>query len=220
MCFETASSDISNGAASSATERSSCVSSCRIARRTGCESAWNTASSRFDRDSTIWLSVYQTPNQRSTIWLTVGINYATAIVGGDIAYVNNGFAVQAEASLSQSVRARGDKTAAGTDSFRTRATIGTHLGLFLGRHVSLGADVQYLRWLSVDEMTDARIPLDDDDMATLTASIGVRVHVHVGNASVHPGLSYTRGFDGLALHGPMDITKQTNAIGITVPVLF
>lgn len=37
---------------------------------------------------------------------------------------------------------------------------------------------------------------------------------------VHPGLSYTRGFDGLALHGPMNITKQANAIGITIPVLF
>ena len=72
----------------------------------------------------------------------------------------------------------------------------------------------------VDEMTIARIPIADEDMATLTASIGVRVHFHVGNASVHPGLSYTRGFDGLALHGPMNITKQTNAIEITIPVLF
>jgi hypothetical protein len=35
-----------------------------------------------------------------------------------------------------------------------------------------------------------------------------------------PGLSYTRGFDGLALHGPMDITKQTNAVAISIPVLF
>jgi hypothetical protein len=152
------------------------------------------------------------------------VNYATAIVGADIAYVKHGVTAQAETTLSQSVRARGDDTAAGTDALRTRATIGTHLGMFLGRYVSVGADVHYQRWLShptmLDEMTDARVPIADEDMATLTASIGARMHFHVGNASVHPGLSYTRGFDGLALHGPMNITKQTNAVGITIPVLF
>jgi len=152
------------------------------------------------------------------------VDYATAIVGADLAYVKHGFTAQAEATLAQSIRARGDKTAAGTDGFRTRATLGTHLGMFLGHHVSLGADLEYQRWLShptmVDEMSDAHIPIADEDMATLTASIGVRVHFHVGNASVHPGLSYTRGFDGFALHGPANITKQTNAIGIAIPVQF
>lgn len=152
------------------------------------------------------------------------VDYATAIVGADLAYVKNGFTAQAETTLSQSVRARGDETAAGTDGFRTRVTMGTHLGMFLGQHVSVGADLQYQRWLShptmLDEMTDARVPISDRDLATLTASVGARVHVHVGNASIHPGLSYTRGFDGSTLHGPTNITKQTNAVGITIPVLF
>lgn len=152
------------------------------------------------------------------------VDHATAIVGADIAYVKNGFTAQAETTLSQSVRARGDKTAAGADGFRTRATMGTHLGMFLGRHVSVGADLQYQRWLShptmLDEMTDARVPIANEDLATLTASIGARMHFHVGKASIHPGISYTRGFDGLALHGPMNITKQTNAIAIVIPVLF
>ncbi|MFT3696820.1 MAG: hypothetical protein QM831_27005 [Kofleriaceae bacterium] len=142
------------------------------------------------------------------------VNYATAIVGGGIAYVRNGFTAQAEASLSQSVRARGDKTPAGTDAFRTRATLGTHLAIFIGPHVSLGTDLQYQRWLSHPTM------VVDDEIATLIMSIGVRLHVHIGNVSMHPGLAYTRGFDGMALHGPMNITKQTNAIEIAVPVLF
>ncbi|MEO6775614.1 MAG: hypothetical protein ABI467_21815 [Kofleriaceae bacterium] len=152
------------------------------------------------------------------------VNYATAIVGADIAYVKHGFTAQAEATVLQSVRVRGDKTGAGTDDFRTRGTIGTHVGVFFGRHVSVGADLEYQRWLShptmLDAMTEGRVPIADEDLATLTASMGARVHFHVGNASVHPGLSYTRGFDGLALHGPMNITKQTNAVGITIPVLF
>lgn len=152
------------------------------------------------------------------------VNYATAILGADVAYVKHGFTAQAEATLLQSVRARGDETAAGTDAFRTRATMGAHVGMFLGRHVSIGADLEYRRWLShptmLDAMTAARIPIADDDLATLTASIGVRVHVRVGNATIHPGLSYMRGFDGLALHSPMNITKQTNAVAIAIPVLF
>jgi len=152
------------------------------------------------------------------------VNYATAMVGADVAYVKHGFTAQAEATLLQSIRARGDKTTAGTDEFRTRAAMGGHLGIFLGRHVSVGADLEYRRWLShptmLDAMTDPRVPSADEDLATLTASIGARVHFHVGKASIQPGLSYTRGFDGLALHEPMNITKQTNAVAISIPVLF
>jgi hypothetical protein len=143
------------------------------------------------------------------------VNYATAILGADVAYVRRGFTAQAEATLLQGVRVRGDKTAAGTDSFRTRATLGVHLGMFLGRHVSVGADLDYRRSLTtLDTMTGA------EDPATLTGSIGARVHVRIGAVSIHPGLSYTRGFDGLALHGPMNITKQTNAVAISIPVRF
>lgn len=152
------------------------------------------------------------------------VNYATAILGADVAYVKHGFTAQAEVTLLQSVRTRGDKTAAGTDALRTRATMGGHLGMFLGRRVSVGADLEYRRWLShstmLDAMTDPRVPNAHEGLATLTASIGARLHFHVGRASIHPGLSYMRGFDGLALHGPTNITKQTNAVGIAIPVLF
>lgn len=152
------------------------------------------------------------------------VNYATAILGADIAYVKGGFTAQAEVTLSQSVRVRGDKTVAGADAFRTRGTAGVHLGRFLGRHVSIAGDLEYRRWLShptlLDAMIDPRIPSADEHSATLTASIGARVHFHVGKVSLQPGLSYTRGFDGFAPHSPMTITKQTNAVAIAIPVLF
>ncbi len=152
------------------------------------------------------------------------VNYATAILGADLAYVKHGSTAQAEATLLQSVRARGAETADGTDAFRTRATMGAHLGMFLGRRVSLGADLEYRRWLShpttLDAMSGARVALSHDALSTLTASIGARLHLRIGNASLHPGLSYTRGFDGLTLHGPMRITKQTNAIALALPVRF
>ena len=84
--------------------------------------------------------------------------------------------------------------------------------------------LEYRRWLShppmLDAMADPRVPSADEDRATLTASIGARVHFHVGKVSIHPGLSYTRGLDGFALHGPMNITRQTNAVAIAIPVFF
>lgn len=143
------------------------------------------------------------------------VNHATAIVGADVAYTIHGFTAQAGATLLQSVRVRGDRTIAGTDALRTRAALGAYLGRSLGRHVSVGADLEYRRWLSHPTMLAT-----DDDPATLTASLGARLHFRIGTASFHPGLSYTRGFDGLAPHGPMSITKQTNAVAIAIPVLF
>lgn len=137
------------------------------------------------------------------------VNYATATVGADVAYAKRGFTAQAEATLSQSVRVRGEDMA--VDAGRTRASLGAYAGMFLGSHMSLGADIEVRRWLSNPTMLDAQ---------TLTAAIGIRGHFHIGTASVHPGLSYTRGFDGLSLHGPTDFTKQTNAVGITIPVVF
>ena len=90
--------------------------------------------------------------------------------------------------------------------------------------MSVGGDLEYRRWLShptmLDAMADPRVPSADEDVATLTASLGARAHFHIGNTSVHPGLWYTRGFDGLAVHGPMNITKQTNAVALSIPVIF
>ena len=150
------------------------------------------------------------------------VNYLTEIVGADVAYVKHGITVQAEAMLQQSIRVRGDHSAGGTDAFRTRAALGAHAGSFLGRHVSLGADLLYQRWLSHPtelDMTGAKVPIADADLARLTVSAGVRVHFHVGKASVHPGLSYTRGL-GASERGPMMITNRTNAVAFDLPVLF
>ena len=44
-------------------------------------------------------------------------------------------------------------------------------------------------------------------------------HAGVGKASVHPGLSYTRGL-GASERGPMMITNRTNAVAFDLPVLF
>lgn len=125
------------------------------------------------------------------------VNYLTEIAGGDVAYVKHGFIVQGEATLQQSVRVRGEKSAAASDVARTRAAVGAHIGVYIGSHVSLGADLLYQRWLShptkLDFMTGARAPISDADMAALTASVGVRAHFNVGQVSVHPGCRSREG---------------------------
>ena len=152
------------------------------------------------------------------------VNYLTASVGGDVAYVKRGFTAQAEATLQQSVRVRGAESVDGTDAARTRAALGAHVGTYIGSHVSLGADVLYQRWLShptkLDAMTGTRTPIADADMAAVTMSLGVRVHFKIGQATFHPGLSFTRGLDATGPTAGSMITNRTTAFALDVPVHF
>jgi len=150
-------------------------------------------------------------------------NYLTQIAGAGFAYVNHGFTAQAEATLMQGVRVRGDRSASGTDRFRTNSAVALHVGYFLGSHVSLGGDVRYQRWLShpttLDAMTGANVPLSDNKLGLVTVAAGVRVHFHIGEHAIRPGIFYTRGGDGRGLDAPF-LTGQTNAVQIDVPVTF
>jgi hypothetical protein len=151
------------------------------------------------------------------------VNYVTMIAGADVALAKHGFTAQAEASLQQSIRARGAASADGTDAARTRAAIGAHIGTAVGSRVSLGVDLRYQRWLShptqLDAMTGERAPIAAADLSSLTLTAGARVHVRIGKTSVRPGLSYTRGL-GATLLGPSIVTNRTNAVTFDLPVLF
>jgi hypothetical protein len=152
------------------------------------------------------------------------IDYVTAGVGADFAYVEHGFTAQGEATLQQFVRVRGDNSAAATDSFRTNSAVGLHLGYFIGSHFSLGADMLYQRWLShpttLDAMTGAHVPLSDANMDRVTVAAGPRVHFRLGKqAWLRPGISFVRGLDARGLDAPL-LTAQTTAVQIDVPIMF
>jgi hypothetical protein len=124
------------------------------------------------------------------------VDDVTVLAGVDVAYVNHGFTAQAEATLSQAARVRGESG----DRFRTRAAVGLHLGYFLGSHVSLGADVHYRR--------------------DVTVAFGPRAHFSVGRRGwVRPGLSFVRGLDARGLDAPL-LTAQTTAVMLDLPVTF
>jgi hypothetical protein len=138
------------------------------------------------------------------------VNYVTEIAGVDFAYVNHGFTAQAEATLLQLVRVRGDKSAAAADRFRTNSALGLHLGYFIGSHFSLGSDLRYQRWLSHSDI----------DVDTVTIAAGPRLHFRLGKqAWIHPGLSFARGLDARGIDAPL-ITAQTTAVQIDVPIMF
>lgn len=152
------------------------------------------------------------------------VSYMTAIAGAAVAYVNHGLTVQAEMTLLQLVRVRGERSDGATDLFRTEAAAGLHLGYFFGGHVSLSGDVLHRRWLShpttVNPVTGGRVTLSDADMSSTTVAIGPRLHFRIGKQGwVRPGLALVRGLDARGFDAPL-LTAQTTGVQIDVPVSF
>jgi hypothetical protein len=152
------------------------------------------------------------------------VNYTTAIAGADFAYVNHGLTAQAEATLLQFVRVRGEDGVGATDSFRTEAAVGLHLGYFIGSHFSLSSDLHYRRWLShpttLSAATGARVALSDADMASTTVAVGPRFHFRVGKQGwIRPGISFVRGFDARGFDAPL-LTARATGVQVDLPVTF
>jgi hypothetical protein len=152
------------------------------------------------------------------------VNYTTAFVAADVAYVNRGFTAQAEATLLQSVRVRGEQSASATDSFRTEAAVGLYLGFFIGSHVSVGGDVHHQRWLShpttLSAITGARVALPDTDMASTTVAVGPRLHFRMGkHGEMAPGIAFVRGFDARGFAAPL-LTARATGVQVDLPVTF
>lgn len=151
------------------------------------------------------------------------VNYMAGIAGGDLAYVGHGFTVQGELTLLQFIRVRGAGSGGASDTYRTQAAMGLHVGYFIGSHVSLSSDLHYRRWLSHPTTSGAgpgpRITFTDAGIDTTTVAVGPRVHFRVGSSWVRPGLSFVRGLDMRGFGAPL-ITAQTTAVQLDIPVTF
>ena len=152
------------------------------------------------------------------------VNYFAAIGGLDGAYVASKLTVQAEATLFQLFRTRGDNNlTASNDKTRTNSTFGIHAGYFVLPILSLGAELRYQRWLSTpttgakNTMTGVvtSTSFADYKMDSTTAAIGPRFHFKLGkNMWCRPGISYARGLD-------RPITDASyNMVQVDVPVVF
>jgi hypothetical protein len=136
------------------------------------------------------------------------VNDLTLFPGVDLAWVYDGWTVQAEATLLQLTRVRGE--AVQTDTSKTNFTSGLHVGRFLSPLVSLGAEVRYQRWLKPPASATTRAALDN-----FTFAVGPRFHFKLDkNIFLRPGLAYARGFDDPMAQQGYDIVQ------LDLPVLF
>jgi hypothetical protein len=145
------------------------------------------------------------------------VDYLTAIGGVDAAYVDHRFTVQAEATLFQLFRVRGEGTAPATDHTRTNSTFGLHAGFFILPQLSVGGELRYQRWLTTPTqlvMTKV-VPIPDASLDTMTVAIGPRGHFALGHGMFfRPGLAYARGLDK-----PLS-SSSYNMVQVDLPVVF
>jgi hypothetical protein len=126
------------------------------------------------------------------------VNYFAAIGGADVAYVDHDLTVQAEVTLFELMRVRGEHAAGSMDGTRTNSTAGLHVGYFLFSKLSLGGELRYQRWLSTPTqlVMGNRVDISDAAKDTLTVAAGPRLHLPLGHGMVfRPGVSYAQGLD-------------------------
>ncbi len=145
-------------------------------------------------------------------------NYITPIVGIGVAYVKDGLTVQAEATLLELLRVRGDSAASATDSARTNSTYGLHLGYYVIPQLAFGAEIRYQRWLTdvtQRSASGASVGIPDFAKDTVTFALGPRANFKVGKGiRILPGISYGQGLDK-----PLTDAKY-RMIQVDVPVVF
>jgi hypothetical protein len=137
------------------------------------------------------------------------VNDATMIAGADLAYVDRGFTVQAEVTLFELIRVRGDEVQ--PDKAKTNFTSGLHVGYFPMTWLSVGGELRYQRYLSTPMFVEATPALRD----TVSAAVGVRGHVKLaGKRWLRPGIAYSRGLDD-----PMS-GRSYDVVQLDVPYVF
>jgi hypothetical protein len=125
--------------------------------------------------------------------------------GVDFAYVSGGFTAQAEATIFQLVRVKGDKvpetmgaTAQNPDKSKTNLTMGLHIGYFLIPQLSVGAELRHQRFVSTPKGVEAdeKLPEPAGIRDTTTWAIGPRGHFKLSESVwFRPGVSFSMPID-------------------------
>jgi hypothetical protein len=137
------------------------------------------------------------------------VNDVTPMAGIGVAYVEGGLTVQAEVTLLELIRVRGDEVQ--PDRAKTNFTSGLHAGYFPLPWLSVGAELRYQRYLTTPMFVEANPAARD----TVSAAVGVRGHVKLsGKRWLRPGIAYSRGLDD-----PMS-GRSYDVVQIDVPYAF
>lgn len=140
------------------------------------------------------------------------MNYFTVFPGVGFAYVKHGVTLQAEVTLLQLTRVKGDQIA-GEDSSRTNFTSGLHAGYFFIPQLSAGVELRHQRWLSTPT------PVKNDPTGAsrdnTTVSFGPRAHFKLGETMwLRPGVALA-----LPIDKPMSDAKY-KIVQIDIPFVF
>jgi hypothetical protein len=118
------------------------------------------------------------------------VNDLTPTLGFDIAYVNHRVTLQAEGTLFELFRTRGE--AVQTDEYKTNFTTGAHAGVFIAHWLCVSAELRYQRYLT----TPAAVMTNPDARDNLTVAGGLRFNWKLGAHQVlRPGISFARALD-------------------------
>lgn len=142
------------------------------------------------------------------------MNYFTIFPGVGFAYVKSGFTAQAEVTLLQLTRVKGELV--DTDKSRTNMTMGLHAGYFFIPELSAGVELRHQRWISTPAPVKAAAAAGDKaPRDTSTVAIGPRAHFKLGETTwLRPGVSVA-----LPLDAPM--TRADYVIAqIDIPFVF
>jgi hypothetical protein len=166
-------------------------------------------------------------------------NYLTVFPGVGLAWIKDGLTIQVEATvlILRQMRDKSDDPAVNyeKDGARTNLTSGLHVGYFLIKELSVGAELRYQRWLTTPYFMADDNPAtqkNDDTKAAAkelrdqaTFAIGLRGHFKLGEGMwLRPGLSYSRGIDNPMASastpmGPIVATKY-NIVQLDIPFIF
>jgi hypothetical protein len=137
------------------------------------------------------------------------IDELTVGAGLGAAWVAHKFTVQAEFTVGEMFRVRGDQFF--PDAYRTPLFSGIHVGYTPIRALSFGAEFRSMVWLSTPRLVIS----DPTQRDTLAVAVGARGHFRLSRrVSIHPGVSYTRGLTGQLA------ANDYNIVGLDIPVGF
>lgn len=137
-----------------------------------------------------------------------GPNDLGIVAGLDGAYIAKGFTAQAEVTVIQAIRVKGEKAQA--DEMKTNSTFGLHLGYFVLPQVSLGGEIRGQMFLS----TPKAITGVEGGEHQFSFGVGPRFHFKLGEGWIRPGIAYSRPIDKPSTN------FGTEVIQIDIPVIF
>ena len=142
-------------------------------------------------------------------------NYFTAIPGIDLAYIADGWTIQAELTLLQLTRVRGEQV--DKDPSRTNITAGLEVGYAIVPEAMAIAELRYQRWLSNKAVFGSANPAVEN----LSVAAGPRFNIKLDGVTMRPGIAYVQGLAGPMLkQGFTYPTNSYKAVLLDFPFFF